>query len=126
MVQLVWLIGALIAAWGLTAVFQPELMKRFVKFLSVSKRYLAAGIVRILMAVIFLVFAGQTHIRKLTILFGLLFLAGGILVLVLPPARIKSILNWWNARPGWVYRRWGIAAFFIGAVIIYAGWPASR
>jgi uncharacterized protein YjeT (DUF2065 family) len=78
------------------------------------------------MAVIFLVFAGQTHMRKLTILFGLLFLAGGILVLVLPPDKIKALLNWWNTRPVWIYRLWGIAAFFIGAVIIYAGWPASR
>lgn len=125
MVHLVWLLGALIVAWGLAAVIKPEWMKAFLQFMSRGRSYLLAGFLRLFYAVVFLILGKETGHPKTTLFFGLLFLTGGILVFVLPQAKIKAMINWWLAKPLWVLRVWGVAAVVFGAFVIYAGWPAA-
>lgn len=123
MVHLVWLLGALIAAWGVTAVIKPERMHAFLRFMSRKRWYFIAAFVRLLFAVIFLMFGNDTRKPKVIWFLGLLFLTAGILVFVIPQHKIKSVINWWIARPLWVLRLWGVAAVLFGVLIIYAGWP---
>jgi hypothetical protein len=125
MVHLVWMIGAMIGAWGLLAVFTPEKMRSFVRFMAKEKRYYLAAIFRFIIAVIFLILARDVQHTRIILFLGLLFLAGGILVLVIPGPRIKGMLDWWIAKPLWVYRLWGVVAAMFGVLIIYAGWPAA-
>lgn len=124
MVHLVWLIGVLIVVWGLTAVLRPEWIKRVVQFFGRGKNYLIASAIRIVMAIIFLVFAYDTRYGRFILFLGLLFLAGGILLLVLPPAKVHTMLSWWAARKQWAFRVIGIVAVLFGAIIIYTGLPA--
>jgi len=125
MVHLVWIIGALIGAWGLLAVFAPEKMRRFVRFMGEEKRYYLAALFRLIVAVIFLILGRDVQQTRIILLLGLLFLIGGILVLVIPQPKIKGMLNWWITKPLWVYRLWGVAAVVFAALIIYAGWPVT-
>jgi hypothetical protein len=125
MVHLVWIIGALIGAWGVLAVIVPEKMRAFVRFLAKEKRYYLAALLRLLIAIVFLIFARDVQQTRIILFLGLLFLAGGILVLVIPGPKIRSMLDWWLAKPLWVYRLWGIVAVMFGVLIIYAGWPAA-
>jgi hypothetical protein len=124
MVHIVWLIGVLFIAWGLTAILKPELIKRAVKFFSSKKNYLIAAGIRLLLGVLFLVFAYGTRMRRVTLFLGLLFLAGGILLLVLPPAKVHSILTWWSNQRVWVFRLLGVVVVLFGVLVIWAGWPA--
>lgn len=125
MVHLAWIIGAIIGAWGLLAVLAPDKMRGFVKFMGEEKRYYLAAIFRLVVAVIFLILARDVQHTRIILLLGLLFLIGGILVLVIPGPKIKSMLDWWITKPLWVYRLWGVVAVMFGVLIIYAGWPAA-
>jgi hypothetical protein len=106
-------------------VFSPDKMRGFVRFMGEEKRYYLAAIFRFVIAVIFLIFARSVREPRVILLLALLFLAGGILVLVLPGAKIKSMIDWWITKPLWVYRLWGVVAAMFGVLIIYAGWPAA-
>jgi uncharacterized protein YjeT (DUF2065 family) len=100
-------------------------MRGFVKFIGEEKRYYLAAIFRLAVAIIFLMFGNAARHPRVVWFFGLLFLIGGILVLVVPAPKIKSMIDWWIAKPLWVYRLWGVVAVLIGVLIIYAGWPAT-
>lgn len=123
MVHVVWLIGALIVLWGVTAILRPEWIRRAVKFFSEKNHYLVAAFVRLLLGILFLVFAYQTRTPRVILIFGLLFLAGGILLLVMPATKRRSIFNWWTAKQLWVFRLLGAAVVVVGVLIIWAGWP---
>ncbi|MCE5184597.1 MAG: hypothetical protein LLF76_00535 [Planctomycetaceae bacterium] len=123
MVHIVWLVGILILAWGVTAVLKPGLIKNAVKFFNVGQRFLIAVFIRLLLAIVFLVCAFQTRHPRVILAFGVLFLVAGILLLVLPAQKRRSVLGWWAAKQVWAFQIIGIVVVLIGAVVIWAGRP---
>ena len=39
--------------------------------------------------------------------------------------KIEAYLNWWQIRPAWVYRVWGVLAALFGLLVMYAGFPQA-
>ena len=123
MVHFVWIMGALTAAWAISVQFKPDWMKRSITFINKGKLvYLVAGI-KVLIGIIFLILS--THCRQtwVVIIIGILMTGGATLFCMLPHEKIKTYLNWWLARPVWMYRLWGVVAILFGGLLIWAGMP---
>ncbi len=123
MVHLVWIIGALTAVWGICILFQPVWMRQLMTLLNKGRLVYAAASVKIVIGVVFLILATQCRVPKLIIALGILTAGGSILFCMIPFGKIRAYMNWWIARPLWLYRLWALAAFLFGGLIIYAGWP---
>ena len=125
MANIVWIIGALVAIWGIVAVIMPGRMKACIQF--VWQKRLAYGVVavKIIGGVIFLIFARECNIPWLILTIGLLSAGGSILFCFLPFKKIQAYLQWWIKRPLWLYRIWGILAAAFGGLLMYAGVPRA-
>ena len=123
MVHIIWLTGAVTALLGITILFKPLWMRQMITFINKGKSVYAAAGSKIVLGVIFLVMARDCGHPKVIIALGILMTFGPILFCLLPFAKIQAYMNWWIARPVWMYRLWGIVAALFGAFVMYAGVP---
>ena len=125
MVHIVWIVGVLTALIGILAVFKPEWMKKYIRFVSRGRLFYAVIALKIVIGIVFLIFARSCQLPWVIIVIGI-FTAGGTTVFgLLPVIKIKAYLNWWLIRPAWVYRVWGILAALFGLLVMYAGFPQA-
>lgn len=125
MVHIVWIMGLVITLCGITALFKPDWMKKFIVFISKGKLvYLAAGL-KILMGVVFLIFARECKWTGFIVAVGILSAAGATIFCLIPFIKITVYLTWWQNRPAWVYRLWGILAAAFGIALMYGGFPQA-
>jgi len=123
MAHIIWIIGALIALWGISAVLKPDWMKRFITFTAAGNRWRLAAAVKVVVGVVFLILATASRISWVIIVIGILTAGGSIIALTLKPEKMQAMMHWWQQRPLWMYRLWGVVAVLFAALIIYAGWP---
>jgi hypothetical protein len=122
--HLVWILGAFMALWGIMAIFRPDWMKRCVDFMAVGQRFRGAAALKIVVGVIFLIFARECRNPSVIIALGILMAGGSTLFMVaLKPETIKAWIAWWQKQALWLYRLWGIVASLLGGFIIYTGIP---
>jgi uncharacterized protein YjeT (DUF2065 family) len=114
------IIGIVIVALAIVYLLKPDVMKYVMEFFTKGKRIYLAGLIRLVLAVVFLLAARECDITWMIILFGILFLVSGLLIFVLGPERIKSIADWFQRQSIFVLRLLALAAFIIGAIIIYS------
>ena len=112
------------ALWGIMAIFRPDWMKRCVDFMAVGQRFRGAAALKIVVGVIFLIFARECRNPSVIIALGILMAGGSTLFMVaLKPETIKAWIAWWQKQALWLYRLWGIVASLLGGFIIYTGIP---
>jgi len=101
---------------------KPTVMNYLMEFFKKGKRIYFAGLVRLALAVIFLLGAGGHEGHKFWIIFafGILFLISGVLVFMLGPERIRRMIDWWQKQSTVLLRVMAIITLAIGAIIIYA------
>ena len=121
MAHIVWLIGALMAVTGIAALFKPVWMRQMLILVNKGRLVYAVAAVKIVIGVIFLILATQCRMPKVIIALGILTAGGSILFCLLPFAKIRRFMNWWIARPLWLYRVWGVAATLVGGLSQSAG-----
>ncbi len=124
MENIIWIIGALVAIWGIAVLFQPNWMKNLIGWFSKGRMAYLAAAVKTLVGILFLIFARECRIPWILLTIGLLTAGGSILFCGLPFAKIQAYLKWWQNRPLWLYRVWGLMAAVFGGLILYAGTPA--
>jgi len=123
MVHIIWAAGAITAIMGIAILFRPLWMRQLIIFISKSRMaYVAAGS-KTLIGIAFLVLARECKRPNIIIALGVLMTVGPIFFCMLPFAKIQAYMNWWVARPVWMYRVWGVVAALLGGLIIYAGMP---
>ena len=113
------IIGIIFVAVGIVYLLKPDVMKWLMGFFKKGKRIYFAGLIRFVLAVIFLLAANQCKIPWVIIGFGILFMISGLLVFTLGSDRIKSILDWWQKQSPSLLRVMSIIALAVGTVIIY-------
>ncbi|MBL7215678.1 MAG: hypothetical protein ISS71_08380 [Phycisphaerae bacterium] len=123
MVHIVWLAGAVTAIMGIAILFKPIWMRQSIIFINKGK--VAYGIAgsKTVLGIIFLILATQCKISSIIIALGILMTIGPLLFCLLPFTKIQAYMNWWIARPEWMYRLWGVVAMLLGGLIFYAGVP---
>ena len=119
----VWIVGILIMFGGLLLLIKPDIFRKTLFFLQKGKLiYIPAGL-RIVIGIIFLIYARSGAIPWVIITFGIIILAAGISMFAIKIDTLKKFLDWWQQRSPTTMRIIAAVALLIGAVILYAGTP---
>jgi len=116
----VQVIGIVFVCVGIVYLLKPAVMKRLMEFFKQGKRMYFAGLIRFVLAVIFLLGARECDITWVIVVFGILFLIGGLLIFILGPKKLRRIIDWWQKQSALLLRVAAVIALAIGAIIIYS------
>ena len=114
------IIGIVFIVLGIFLVVKPVIMKQMWKFFIKGKRMYLAGLLRFVLAVIFLIGARECDITWLIVVFGIIFLVSGLLVFMTKLEKIKSIITWWQNKSNAFLRIPAVVVLAIGIVIVYS------
>jgi len=114
------IIGIVIIIAAIVYLLKPGVAKRLLEFFKQGKRMYFAGLIRLALAVVFLLSATQCSKPKVIAAFGILFLISGLLVFTLGLEKLKSIIDWWQEQSVLLLRVIAVITLAIGAVIIYS------
>jgi len=113
-------LGIVIVVVGIVYLLRPDVMKWLIEFLKQGKRIYLAGVIRLALAVTFLLGARECDITWVIVVFGILFLIGGVLIFILGPEKLRRILDWYQKQSVLLLRVLAVIALAIGAIIIYS------
>ncbi len=113
-------LGIVIVVVGIVYLLRPDVMKWLLEFFKQGKRIYFAGLIRLALAVIFLLGARECDITWVIVVFGILFLIGGVLIFILGPEKLRRILDWYQKQSVLLLRVLAVIALAIGAIIIYS------
>ncbi len=116
------IIGIVFIALAIVFLLKPAVMNQLIEFFKKGKRIYFAGIVRLVLAVIFLLGTRGHEGHKFWIIFafGVLFLISGVLIFMLGPEKCKSVVDWYQKKSAWFFQVMAIIVLAFGAIIIYA------
>ena len=116
----VQIIGILILAEGILFLLKPTFMCAVMAFFGKGKRLYLAAVLRITIAVIFLLAASQCKIPAIIIALGILLLVSAIVMFTVGLEKQKAFLGWWRQKPPLVLRLMAVTAILLGAVVLYS------
>jgi uncharacterized protein YjeT (DUF2065 family) len=99
---------------------KPDIMKRLMEFFKQGRRMYFAAMIRLVLAVVFLLAARQCRHFWVIFVFGVLFIISGLLVFILGLEKVKSYISWWQKQPLVLLRVVALISLAIGAIIIYS------
>jgi len=120
MLFVIGFIGIFIAAIGLGFILNPNMLKQVIAFFGKGKRLYLAGVLRLLIGIILLTTALRCEKPAIIVVFGILFIIGGVLIFALGLEKVKSILSWWDKKGALTMRLMGLLASLIGVLLVYA------
>ena len=115
----IFIIGWLIVVEGLLFLFRPALLGPVVRFFSKTFWMYTLSVVRIILAVIFLLGATQCRVTVVIAGFGILLLISGFAGLIVKHRMYHSILQWWQERNLMEVRLVAAVVLLIGAILVY-------
>jgi len=115
----VHIIGWLIVAEGLLFMLRPELLGPVVRFFGSGAWRYVLSVLRVAVAVIFLLGAMQCRNKGVIVAFGILMLVAGVAVLIIKRRMYSAILQWWQERSLPTVRLVAAVVMLIGAVVVY-------
>ena len=114
------IIGIVFVFMTIVYFLKPDIMKRLMEFFKQGRRMYLAAMIRLVLAVIFLLAAGQCRYFWVIFAFGVLFIISGLLIFILGPEKVKSYINWWQKQPVMLLRVMTLVGLALGAIIIYS------
>jgi len=114
------IIGLLLVLTAIFYLAKPDVIKHMMEFFRQGNRIYFAGLIRLILAVIFLAGARECDVTWLIFTLGILFLIAGILVFVLGTKKINAWIDWWLKKPLWALRLLSVLTLAFGGLIIYA------
>ena len=114
------IIGILFVLIGIVYLLKPDTLKHLIGFLKKGKRIYFVGVIRIILAVIFLLAANQCKKAWIVIVFGILFMLSAVLVFMLSSEKLKAITAWYEKQSFLVLRVFALIAVVAGTIIIYS------
>ena len=112
-------IGILIMFEGVLLIVKPKIYKKLIAFFMRGRMIYLAGVIRLVLGVLFLVSAMSCKKPWLIIAFGVLLLISGTLTFVIKLEKIKAMLNWFSQKSLVTIRLLAIIAIAIGAVLAW-------
>jgi uncharacterized protein YjeT (DUF2065 family) len=114
------IVGVFLILAGLLYLLRPQVVRSLTQFFIKGNRLYISAIVRLILAVLFLLSATKCTHPQIVGAFGVLFLLGGLTIFMAGPAKLKPTLTWFLARsPVWS-RIAGIVIMAFGGIIVYA------
>ena len=113
-------IGIVFVFMTIVYFLKPDIMKRLMEFFKQGRRMYFAAIIRLVLAVVFLLAARQCRQFWVIFAFGILFIISGLLIFILGLEKVKSYVSWWQKQPVMLLRVMAVVGLAIGAIIIYS------
>jgi len=120
MIFVVKAIGIILLVVGAIFAAKPALMRAFIDFAKVDKRYYAGGVIRIICGALLLASIPKVAFPWVTGAVGGLMLIGGVLLFVIGERRVHGIMEWFLSKKDDVLRVFPVIGALIGVVLIYA------
>jgi uncharacterized protein YjeT (DUF2065 family) len=76
------------------------------------------GLLRLALAVLFIFAARECRYPWIIFASGIIFLAGGLLIFILGPEKIRKILDWYEEQPTLIFRIIAVIILTFGVIII--------
>jgi hypothetical protein len=114
------ILGVLFILLGVGFIIKPQVIQRLFKFIGKGKRIYLAALLRLALAVVFLLGAGACRIEWIVAIVGIIFLLSGLLIFIIRPGKIGSVLDWFESKPSIVFRLLSLIVITVGGIIIYA------
>ena len=111
-------IGIIIALMGIVYLLRPDIIKKLMNFFRKGRRIYFSGVLRLALAVVFLVGARECRYFTIILVSGIIFLVGGLLIFLLGPEKIRKILDWYQEQPVLIFRIIAIIVLAFGVIII--------
>jgi uncharacterized protein YjeT (DUF2065 family) len=112
------ILGIIISLMGLVYLLRPDIIKKLMNFFKKDKRIYLSGALRLALAVVFLVAARECRYPWIIFACGIIFLAGGLLIFLLGPERIRKILDWYEEQSTLIFRVIAVIVLVFGLIII--------
>lgn len=113
-------LGVVFILIGIVYLIKPVVLKRMMGFFRQGKRLYLAGLLRFVLAVVFLLGARECNISWVIATFGVLFIISGLLIFTLGLERLKSIIDWYQDQPLLILRIIALLVLAVGAIVVYA------
>lgn len=113
-------LGILFVLMGVAYLLRPEIIKGLMRFFKKGNRIYFAGLLRFVLAVVFLFAATECRIPAVIGALGIIFLLSGALIFLLGPERIRAILDWYDRQPITIFNFISLVVVIVGAVIIFS------
>ena len=114
------IIAIIFTVLGVVCLIKPGVLKTLMGFCTKGKRLYLAGLIRFILAIVFFLSARECDIPWVIVVFGILFLAGGLSIFLIPLEKLKSIVRWWQERGAWLIRVLAVITIAVGAIILYS------
>ena len=113
------IVGILIVLVGILYLLKPKMMNHLLVFFKKGKRVYFMGLVRFVLAIVFLLGARQCDGKRVIAAFGILFLISGLLIFLLGAEKVGAILDWFSKQSVLLKRISAVFTLAVGAAIIY-------
>lgn len=114
------ILGVLFILLGVGFIIKPQVIQRLFKFIRKGKRIYMAALLRLVLAVVFLLGAGACRIEWIVAVVGIIFLLSGLLIFIISPEKIRQVLEWLENKPAILFRFLSLVVIAVGAVVIFA------
>lgn len=118
MIILVRLVGVLITVFGAIYLLKPETMRKMVSFWAKGKRVYTAGLLDIIVSIVFLLTALKCKMPLVIALAGILCLIKGIVIFLLGPQGFVSRIDKLVEKPVAFLRFMSFLALLLGVLIV--------
>jgi uncharacterized protein YjeT (DUF2065 family) len=118
MAAIIWAIGIVFVFVGMLYLLRPDVSKRIVEFFKEDSRIYLAGLIRLALAVVFLLSARDCKVKWVIAGFGILFLISGLVIFMLGPKRLMPVLDWYQRQSSIVIRVIAVIILAVAVVII--------
>jgi hypothetical protein len=114
------IIGIVFVIMAIVCLLKPDVMKKIMEFFKGGKRIYFAGLVRLALAVVFLLSARECRRFWVIFVFGILFLLSGLLVFMIGAEKLRPVLGWFQSKSALFLRVMAVVILAVGALIIYS------
>jgi len=114
------IIGVVIVLLGVLYLVRPSVLKVLLEFFRKGSLIYVVGLIRLALAVVFLLAATKCSVPIVITVFGVLFMVSGLATFMLGPKRLVPVIDWFLKQPPWVLRILGVITSALAGVIIYA------
>jgi ABC-type bacteriocin/lantibiotic exporter with double-glycine peptidase domain len=114
------IIGIVLVAIAIIFLIKPDIMKHLIEFFKKGSRIYLAALIRLALAVVFLLSARECDLTWVIVVFGVIFLIAGLLIFMLGAEKTRRFLEWYQKQSLVLLRVIAVIPLAMGAIIIYA------
>lgn len=113
-------LGVVILLLGIVYLLKPDVVKWLMRFFKQGRRMYFAAVLRLALAVIFLLAARECDRSWVIVTFGIIFIMSAVLIFAMGIERLRALLDWYLKQPLLIFRVIALIVLAVGAIIIYS------